>query len=152
VEAKKEAIWLCDCGVETPQPSGPGVKMITHCPKCKAEHYRLEEPDGIVTEYQPAPEYFYKEFEESLNLTGQKERMLTQLAFNYFTAIRQAMDLTSELKSIDKKRGHMVEQALKRTKLVKRADMAWRYNIPMRKFLGRKKEDIGPKLMKGGKE
>lgn len=137
-----QAIWICDCGNETPQPEGVGVKIVTHCPKCETEHYKLKEPDGILTEYQPAPDWFYKEFEDSLNETRQKEVMLTQLAFNYFSAIRQGLEIIGELKNHSKKREHIIEQGLKRTKLFKRQDMLWHYSIPLRKFLGRKKEEV----------
>ena len=60
----KTAKWICPCGEETVQPTGPGQKIITHC-KCGREHDRMQEPDGSFTDYVTAPDWFKQDWKNS---------------------------------------------------------------------------------------
>ena len=136
-----KAVWLCDCGIETEQPQGPQERLITHC-KCGKELWRLKEADGIVTEYHPAPDWFVTEFEESLKNTGMMEQQFLNASHQYVALLAQMKEMQGKIQADNKRRSEMIQSGLNRTKLAKRQDMKWMYNIPLKKFMGRKKEEV----------
>lgn len=137
---EKEAKWLCDCGVETPQPEGRGVEVITKCPKCGKEHYKLQDPDGKITEYHTAPDWFVDEWNEQFKKRQNNELQLTQMAYNRAKLERAINEHISKMDNDNKKQQQILEQGLKRTRLFKRQDLHWGYNMVVRKFVGRQKD------------
>lgn len=138
----KIAKWLCECGEYTPQPEGEGVKIITHC-KCGKELLKLQEADGSIIEYVPAPDWFITEFNAQQQETMRRDHALAQAQGSYFSLLMTVIpDLQEKLKNARNKEKNMLEQAMRRMKLSKRIDISWGYNPMMKKFLGWKKEDL----------
>ena len=150
----KTAVWICQkegCGTETPQPSG-NEPIVAACPVCGTEHTHLREPDGIVTEFVDAPDFFIEEFNERMKEMQEKDQALMK-------AVAQEMslryDVIPELREKAKNAGQRqstgLEQALRRTqdkkgvKLSKRQDFKWMYHPGIKKFSGRNVVDMAPK-------
>ena len=142
LEPKKEdaklAYWLCECGKETIQPTGLNQKLITHCPDCKREHEKCREPDGSITEFFTAPEWFNDEWIAHMKKMGDRDQEFRQLSFQEVEAHEKKVEVHKLLKQTQKHTHNIVREGCRRLKLLKRKDMEWAYNPELKKFLGRK--------------
>ena len=129
--------WICECGEETIQESGKGVKAILICPKCTKEHTKMREVDGSVTLFHSAPGWFRDEWREHMQKVGQKYMNFRQKAFQETIAHIGKEDAYKELTATQKKTENIIESGMRREKLLKKKEISWNWNPGLNKFIGR---------------
>ncbi len=109
------------------------------CPKCKREHDKMREPDGSITDFCSAPDWFIQEWNEHMQKLQQRDVKFRQLAFQETEIQQQKIEMHKLLKETEKRTHNIVESGCRRLKLLKRKDIDWAYNPGVRKFIGRPK-------------
>lgn len=141
MKVEKEAMWLCDCGKETPQPVGG--KVVMHC-VCGKSVSKLRDPDGVETVYVGVPDWFKNEFndqENKIQKTIQTIHGWEDRRWSAEVGVRQEREaLINRRKVMDS----IINKGLKRLGLHRNKDMEYRYNPAMNKFMGRKVEKARP--------
>jgi len=135
-----EAKWVCECGKETVQPQGG--RIVERCPDCNSSLSQLREPDGSMTSFVVAPEWFLKEWQEHMAAMQKKDVLFRQLAFQEVEISRQKIEAQENLKSAQKKTRNIIEAGARRLKLLKQKDVDWGFNAGLKRFVGRKKPEV----------
>jgi len=138
-DEKKQAMWLCPCGTETPQPIGPGVKFIDKCPKCGKDHERCREADGTVSRFVVPPDWFKTEWQEHMQKIMDKDTKFKQCSYQEVKMRRLKEEAFDDLNSQEKKAEIIVDTAIRRLHLHKEKDMMWAFNPALGRFTGRPK-------------
>lgn len=134
-QAVEKAKWICECGKETDQPTGPHVEFKRKC-ECGKELKRLIDPLGVEYHYVNAPEWFQTEFNEQQQKLAQLDHSFKQTSFNLEIQRRQLADNFDRIKDNQQKMNNIIEAGVRRMKLHKDQSRNWGYNPNLKSFIG----------------
>jgi hypothetical protein len=145
---EKKSKWICDCGKEYDQPAGDVKFPIREKCDCGKELYKLTEPDGIVTEFVKAEDWFIKEFDEYEEKMVKTKGMYAQHVDVFFKAFDNIAEFRIKIKEQHKKMKNIVEHGARRTRdnkgetLHRRKNMQWSFLRGFKKWAGRPKAEV----------
>jgi hypothetical protein len=143
---EQKSYWLCECGKQYEQPLGTVKFPIREICECGKELYKIKDPDGIVTEFVNAEDWFIKEFDEHQNKMTELDIQFRKLSWQREMFNKTITEVVEKIKAAKKTMDNIVEAGARRTKdrdnhsLLKRTNMAWNFIREMRKWAGREKE------------